>query len=179
MHRPLIILDRDGVINHESAAFVKCASEWLPVPGSLDAIARFCSAGWEIAIATNQSGLARGKFTYADLAAMHGKMLRELAQRGARVDGIFFCPHGPDDGCNCRKPRAGLYDQIARYLGRRIDGAVAVGDSARDLEAATAAGATPILVRTGNGRRTEATLSDATPVTVYDDLAAVADALVG
>lgn len=177
MHRPLIILDRDGVINEESSAFVKSADEWIALPGSLDAIARFFAAGWQITIATNQSGLARGKFSYHDLVAMHGKMLRLLAQRGARVDGVFFCPHGPDDGCDCRKPRTGLYRQIARYLGCSVEGAVSVGDSARDLEAAAAAGARPILVRTGNGRHTETSLGNDNAIPVYDDLAAVADAL--
>ncbi len=179
MTRPLIVLDRDGVINRESDAFVKSAEEWQALPGSLDAIAKLHHAGWVIAIATNQSGLARGKFGLAELTAMHSKLQRALADRGARIDGIFFCPHGPDDGCHCRKPRSGLYDEITRYFNRRIDGAISVGDSRRDLQAAEHAGATPVLVRTGNGAATEKTLGTLAHVAVYDDLAAAVDALVG
>lgn len=179
MTRPLIVLDRDGVINEESAAFVKSADEWRALPGSLDAMARLHHAGWIIAIATNQSGLARGKFGLSELAAMHAKMQRALAQRGARVDGIFFCPHGPDERCHCRKPHSGLYDEITRYFGRRIDGAMSVGDSRRDLEAAEHAGATPVLVRTGNGTATEKTLGSLAHIAVFDDLAAAVDTILG
>lgn len=173
MSRPLIVLDRDGVINEDSKSFVKSADEWRPLPGSLDAIARLTRAGWRVVVVTNQSGLARGKFSYAALAAMHDKCARLLAPLGGRIDGWFFCPHGPDDGCRCRKPQAGLYAQAARALDCDFDSVPSVGDSARDLEAARAAGATPILVRTGNGAATEQTLAPDSGVTVANNLADV------
>jgi len=177
MQSPLAVLDRDGVINRESAEFVKSAEEWQALPGSLDAVARLHGAGWTVVVATNQSGLARRKFSYRDLAAMHAKLERALATRGARIDGIFFCPHGPDDGCGCRKPLSGLYDQISRHLHRSVEGAVCIGDSMRDLTAATAAGGIPILVRTGNGRKTEEQLTPGHDIPVYDDLRSAVDAL--
>lgn len=177
MTRPLIVLDRDGVINEDSKDFVKSAEEWRPLPGSLEAIARLTRAGWRVVVVTNQSGLARGKFTYAALAAMHAKCQRLLAPLGGRIDGWFFCPHGPDDGCPCRKPRAGLYEQVAREFHCGFEGVPSVGDSARDLEAARAAGATPILVRTGNGATTEAALGQDSRVTIADHLADVASDL--
>lgn len=175
--RPLIVLDRDGVINEDSSEFVKSAAEWIALPGSLEAIARLTQAGWMIAVATNQSGLARGKFTYADLYAMHAKCERALAPLGGRIDGWFFCPHAPDDGCTCRKPASGLYAQIERKLHAPVDGAPSVGDSLRDLDAARHAGARPWLVRTGNGTRTEAELVDALDVIISRDLAEVVDHL--
>ncbi len=177
MSRPLIVLDRDGVINMDSPQFVKSADEWRPLPGSLEAIARLTAAGWRTVVVTNQSGLARGKFGYDALYAMHRKCERLLAPLGGRIDGWFFCPHGPDDGCDCRKPGAGLYRQVARALHCSFEDVPSVGDSARDLEAARAAGARPILVRTGNGARTEQTLGAKDSVQVADDLATVVDDL--
>ena len=175
--RPIIVLDRDGVINEDSPEFVKSADEWRPLPGALDAIARLTQAGWRCVVLTNQSGLARGKFGYSELFAMHRKCERALAARGGRIEGWFFCPHGPDDGCACRKPATGLYDQASRALHVDLTAAPSVGDSLRDLDAAKAAGATPILVRTGNGHRTEASLPSDRRVTTYDALADVAAAL--
>lgn len=173
-----MILDRDGVINRDSSEFIKSSDEWLPLPGSLEAIARLSKAGFTVAVASNQSGLARGLFDRRALRSMHRKLRRLVAAHGGRVDRIEVCPHGPGDGCRCRKPAPGLYERLARRYGTSLEGTPAIGDSLRDLEAAAAAGATPMLVRTGNGRRTEASLPPAfrgTPV--FDDLGAVATAL--
>jgi len=174
----LVILDRDGVINRDSPDFVKSADEWLPLPGSIDAIAALSDAGFRVAVASNQSGLARGLFGRSALDAMHRKLRRLVAAAGGRIDRIVVCPHGPGDGCGCRKPAPGLYLRLARHYGISLDGVPAIGDSLRDLEAAAAAGATPVLVRTGNGRRTEASLPESLrDIAIYDDLAAAAAAL--
>ncbi len=176
--RGLVILDRDGVINRDSDAFVKSADEWIPLPGSIEAIAALSAAGFTVTVASNQSGLARGLFDRSALRSMHRKLRRLVDAAGGRVDRIVVCPHGPDDGCSCRKPRPGLLHRLARHYDTTLDGVPVIGDSARDLEAARAAGATPILVRTGNGTRTESSLSgDLADVLVYDDLAAAAAAL--
>ena len=177
--RGLVILDRDGVINRDSDAFVKSADEWLPLPGSIEAIAALSAAGFTVAVATNQSGLARGLFDRSALRSMHRKLRRLVGAAGGRVDRIVVCPHGPDDRCACRKPRPGLLLRLGRPYATSLEGVPVVGDSARDLEAARAAGATPILVRTGNGIRTESTLpGEFADVAVYDDLAAAAAVLV-
>ena len=177
--RGLLILDRDGVINRDSPEFVKNVDEFEPLPGSIEAIASLHAAGYTIAVASNQSGLARGLFDRRALSAMHRKLRRLVADAGGRIDRIVVCPHGPDDGCPCRKPAPGLLLRLARHYGVALAGTPAIGDSLRDLEAAQAAGAMPILVRTGNGRRTEAALSGSLRgVDVYDDLAGAADALV-
>lgn len=176
--RGLVILDRDGVINRDSPEFVKNADEFQPLPGSIDAIARLSRAGFTVAVASNQSGLARGLFDRRALRAMHRKLRRLAAAAGGRVDRIVICPHGPDDGCSCRKPAPGLLLRLARHYGVALEGTPVIGDSLRDLEAAQAAGATPVLVRTGNGRRTEAALSGALrDVQVYDDLSSAAQEL--
>ncbi len=175
----LVILDRDGVINRDSAEFVKSRDEWRPLPGSIEAIAALSKAGFTVAVASNQSGLARGLLDRNALRAMHRKLRRLVAAQGGRVDRIVVCPHGPDDGCSCRKPRPGLLHRLARHYDVTLYGVPAVGDSLRDLEAAASAGATPVLVRTGNGRKTEAALPDSfRDVAVYDSLEAVARALV-
>ncbi len=173
-----MILDRDGVVNRDSAAFVKSADEWLPLPGSIEAIAAMSKAGFTVTIASNQSGLARGMFNRAALRSMHRKLRRLVGAAGGRVDRIVVCPHGPEDGCNCRKPLPGLLHRLARHYGASLEGVWFIGDSARDLETAVAAGATPVLVRTGNGADTEATLAESfAGIAVYDDLAAAAAAL--
>ncbi len=170
-----MILDRDGVINRDSNDFVKTAEEWIPLPGSIDAIADLSRAGYAIAVASNQSGLARGLFMQAALDEMHEKLRSLVAQAGGRIDHIAICPHGPDDECDCRKPQPGLYRQIAKHFAVDLAGVPAIGDSLRDLEAAASAGATPVLVRTGNGRKTETRLSSALEsVARFDDLAAAA-----
>ena len=175
----LVILDRDGVINEDSDAFVKSADEWRPLPGSIDAIARLSQAGFTVAVATNQSGIARGLFGRDDLSAMHEKLETLVEDAGGRVDRIVFCPHGPDDGCDCRKPKPGLYVELGEHYGLSLDGVPAIGDSRRDLEAAAAVGARPILVRTGKGAKTEAELDGPlASVVVFDNLAAAADHLI-
>jgi D-glycero-D-manno-heptose 1,7-bisphosphate phosphatase len=173
----LAILDRDGVINQDSSAFIKSPDEWLPIPGSLDAIARLSRANWRVVIASNQSGIARGLFSVNDLNAIHAKMRRELAAAGGLIDAIFVCPHGPDDGCTCRKPLKGMFLDIARRYDVGLKNVPAIGDSLRDLQAASAAGCSPWLVLTGNGRKTWDTgdLPDGTQV--RDNLAAVVDSL--
>lgn len=173
--RGLIVLDRDGVINRDSREFVKNADEWAPLPGSIGAIADLSAAGYTVAVASNQSGLARGLFERNALRAMHRKLRRLVASEGGNVDRIVVCPHGPDDGCSCRKPLPGLLQRLARYYGTSLQSVPVVGDSLRDLQAAAAAGATPILVLTGNGRKTQANLPvELRSVPVFDDLAAFA-----
>ena len=175
---PLVILDRDGVINEDSDAYIKSPAEWVPIPGSLEAIARLNHAGYRVVVATNQSGVARGLFGMAELNAIHQKLHAALARLGGQLDGIYFCPHGPDDGCSCRKPRPGLLREIAARHGVDLAGVPAIGDSLRDLEAARAVGATAILVRTGKGVSAEVALPAHWGVAVFDDLAGAAQALV-
>jgi len=173
----LVILDRDGVINHDSPDFVKTPQEWTALPGSLDAIARLSRAGWRVIIASNQSGIARGLIRMEDLNAIHAKLRRELAEAGGAIDAIFVCPHAPQDECLCRKPRPGLFHDIARRYEIPLAGVPAVGDSLRDMIAASLAGCAPMLVRTGNGLKTLNHGGLPQGVQVYDDLADVADAL--
>ncbi len=170
-----MILDRDGVINRDSKNFIKTAEEWIPLPGSIDAIADLSRAGYAIAVASNQSGLARGLFEQSALDEMHEKLRNLVAKAGGRIDHIAICPHGPNDQCDCRKPEPGLYRQIAEYFAVDLAGVPAIGDSLRDLEAAASAGATPVLVRTGNGQKTETQLGAALESAArFDDLAAAA-----
>jgi D-glycero-D-manno-heptose 1,7-bisphosphate phosphatase len=150
----LVILDRDGVINHDSPSYIKSPDEWKPIPGSLEAIAQLNQAGYRVIVATNQSGVGRGLFDMATLNAIHNKMHRALAQTGGRVDGIFYCPHAQEAGCRCRKPQPGLLDEIGRRLGLGLEGVPLIGDALRDLQAGAAVGAQPILVLTGKGRQT-------------------------
>lgn len=173
----LIILDRDGVINQDSDGYIKTPDEWIPIPGSLEAIARLNHAGYRVVVASNQSGLARGLFDINSLNAIHQKMFDALSKVGGHIDAVFFCPHGPDDDCQCRKPRPGLLLEIAERLDADLDGAPAIGDSLRDLEAAVSVGAAPILVLTGKGNKTQAQLAAFGPVPVYPDLAAAVEAL--
>lgn len=172
----LIILDRDGVINHDSEEFIKSPAEWIPIEGSLEAIARLNYAGYRVIVITNQSGIAGDLLDVETLNHIHNKMRRMLAQVGGKVEAIFFCPHDPKDDCSCRKPHDGSYSELAHRLRITLKDVPAVGDSLRDLHAAKSAGATPILVRTGKGGEIPA---DAIPegVVVYDDLASVVDAL--
>lgn len=173
----LIVLDRDGVINEDSDAFVKSVDEWIPIPGSLEAIARLCKAGWTVAVATNQSGLARSLFDKSTLDQMHFKMQQLTMEQGGRIDLIVHCPHGPDDGCDCRKPSPGLFQKIAEHFHLSdLRDVPVVGDSLRDLQAGMQLGGIPYLVRTGKGQRTlEGPLPEGTQV--VDDLAALADQL--
>ena len=176
----LVVLDRDGVINRDSKDFVRSAAEWIPFPGSIEAIASLSRANYTVAVASNQSGLGRGYFSRNALRSMHGKLRRLVATHGGRVDRIVVCPHLPGAGCSCRKPLPGLLHRLARYYATDLASVPVVGDSLRDLQAARAAGAMPMLVRTGNGRKTEAKLpAELKAVAVFDDLAAVASFLVG
>lgn len=145
----LVILDRDGIVNADNEDFVKSSEEWIALPGALEAIARLNHAGWHVVIASNQSGLGRGLFDVAALNAMHAKMHKLLAAHGGRIDAVFYCPHAPDEGCQCRKPLPGLYRQIAERYNIDLAGVPVVGDSLRDLQAAAAVGSAPHLVLSG------------------------------
>lgn len=172
----LIILDRDGVINEDSDAFVKSLDEWIPLPGSIEAIARLSKAGWTVAVATNQSGLGRGYFSEATLQAMHQHLIDLVAEQGGKVDLIRYCPHAPEAGCDCRKPAPGLFRQIAAHYALSLQQVPTVGDSLRDLQAGVAVGCRPFLVRTGKGALTERKALPEGTLT-FDNLAAVADYL--
>lgn len=178
----LIILDRDGVINEESAEFIKTADEWLPIKGSLEAIGQLSQAGYDIVIITNQSGIGRGLISADMLGQIHVRMLDYVHQHGGKIQSILFCPHLPDDNCDCRKPKAGLYKELADRLNLGFSGTYSIGDSLRDLQAAHAAGASPVLVKTGNGKKTLKALKDddnaeLADVPVFDNLAKFTDAL--
>lgn len=155
----LVILDRDGVINEDSDQYIRSADEWLPIPGSIEAIARLTRAGYNVVVATNQSGLARGYFTLKELDAMHDKLSNLVQLQGGRVDAIYYCPHGPDDNCQCRKPRTGLIDQIFMNFDAEPDQTWLIGDSLRDLQAGNDSGCKVALVLTGKGVKTQATLT--------------------
>jgi len=174
----LVILDRDGVINQDSDDYIKSVDEFIPIEGSLEAIAKLNHAGYSVLVATNQSGISRGMFDVQTLNDMHNKLRNELSAYGGRIDGIFFCPHGPDDHCSCRKPAPGLLVEIAERIGLPLTGVPAVGDSFRDIEAARAVGAQPVLVRTGKGMRTlEKNAAALAGIPVFDNLSDFVDAL--
>jgi D-glycero-D-manno-heptose 1,7-bisphosphate phosphatase len=174
----LVILDRDGVINEDSAEFIKSPEEWVPIPGSLDAIARLNRAGWRVVVATNQSGLRRRLFDIEALNRIHNTLHRQLAEIGGYIEAIFFCPCLPRDDCECYKPNPGMIAGIGERL--RVDLATVpfIGDGLRDLEAARRAGARPWLVRTGKGMQAVEEAEDLSDVTVVDDLASAADRLI-
>jgi D-glycero-D-manno-heptose 1,7-bisphosphate phosphatase len=178
----LVILDRDGTINEDSLDYIKSEAEWKPLPGALEAIAKLNHAGWHVVVASNQSGLGRGLFDVVALNAMHAKMHKLLATAGGRVDAIFYCPHAPDQGCRCRKPLSGLFEQIGERYGIDLKGIPSVGDTPRDLVAGAAVGCEPHLVLTGKGEAYRGIpLPDSFPLgtRVHDNLAAFADYLVG
>ena len=177
----LVILDRDGVINEDSDDYIKTLEEWRPLPGSIEAIARLSRCGFTVVVATNQSGLGRGLFELEDLEAMHQRLDELVGAAGGHLAGIFYCPHTPEDTCDCRKPKAGLIDAIERELGVSARGAWLVGDSQRDLEAGRAKGCVPLLVLTGKGERTRAKIEGSpawSDVRVFKDLAEAANALI-
>jgi len=173
----LIILDRDGVINEDSDDYIKSAAAWQPIPGSLEAIARLNQHGYRVAIATNQAGLARGLFDMHALNAIHKKLHLAAQTVGAHVDAIFFCPHAPEDFCDCRKPRPGMLRAIGQRFDVQLSGTPMVGDTLRDLQAAFEVGCTPYLVLTGKGKRTMDTGGLPPGTIVLDNLSAVADHL--
>ncbi len=152
----LIILDRDGVINQDSDQFIKSPAEWQPIAGSLEAIARLNQAGFRVVVATNQSGVGRGLFDMTTLNAIHDKMHKAAALVGARIDAVFFCPHTSDSHCHCRKPKSGMFEEIAARFNVELKDVPAVGDSLRDLQAGAALGTKPYLVLTGKGTKTQA-----------------------
>ena len=173
----LIVLDRDGVINHDSAAYIKSPAEWRPITGSLQSIARLNEAGYHVVVASNQSGVGRGLFDMNTLNAIHAKMHAAMANAGARVDVVFFCPHAADERCRCRKPATGMLEDIGHRFNTSLSGVPMVGDSLRDIQAYVRVGGAPMLVLTGNGRKTrrDPAFGKATPV--YADLAAAVEAL--
>ena len=173
----LIILDRDGVINHDSERFIKSPAEWNAIPGSLEAIARLNQAGYRVVVATNQSGVGRGLFDMDTLNAIHEKMHSAAQAVGARIDAIFYCPHAADANCDCRKPKPGMLHRLASCFNVDLKDVPAVGDSLRDLEAAAAVGASPILVLTGKGEGTRARERLPEGTQVFDDLAGFVDHL--
>jgi len=181
---PLLILDRDGVINEDSDDYIRSLADWRPLTGSMEAIAALSRAGYTIAIATNQSGLSRGYFSLDALEAIHAKLRAQVEELGGHIAGIFYCPHLPEEGCTCRKPATGLLQAMEAELGESAMGAIFVGDSLKDLQAARAAGCLPVLVRTGKGEATLAALQSGTAelddplnIPVYADLAAAAQAI--
>ena len=173
----LLILDRDGVINYDSDAYIKSVEEWLPLPGAIEAIAQLSKSGWTVAVATNQSGIARGYYRVATLDAMHERLRALVAEQGGEVGLIVYCPHGPDEGCACRKPKPGMLQTIAEHYGADLAECWFVGDSLGDLQAAQAVDSQPVLVKTGKGLLT---LAKKLPVNtlIFDDLAAVAAELI-
>jgi D-glycero-D-manno-heptose 1,7-bisphosphate phosphatase len=174
----MIILDRDGVINHDSPDFIKSPAEWIAIPGSLEAIAQLNQAGYRVVVASNQSGIARELFDMRTLNAIHQKMHSQAQQVGADIDAIFFCPHAAIDNCDCRKPKAGMFEEISKRFKISLKGVPTVGDSLRDLQAGFVSGCTPHLVLTGKGQKTQQTGGLPPGTQVYPDLAAmVADLL--
>ncbi|MDN5869285.1 MAG: D-glycero-beta-D-manno-heptose 1,7-bisphosphate 7-phosphatase [Nitrococcus sp.] len=177
MAQRLIVLDRDGVINWDSTKYIKSPAEWQPLPGSMSAIARLAAIGFDVVVCTNQSGIARGLLSRDDLSAIHARMDAAVRAAGGRLAAVFICPHGPDDGCACRKPKAGLLQAVEHHFEASLCNRPVVGDSARDLVAASRVGARAMLVRTGNGEHTLA--SSATDIAEsYPNLAMLADHLI-
>jgi D-glycero-D-manno-heptose 1,7-bisphosphate phosphatase len=178
----LVILDRDGTINADSDDYIKSPEEWEPLPGALQAIASLNHSGWRVVVASNQSGIGRGMFDTTALNAMHDKLHRQLASHGGKIDAIFYCPHTPEDRCDCRKPAHGLFTQIGERFGVDLTGVPAVGDSLRDVQAAQAAGCELHAVKTGKAKQL---LANGLPETwpsqtvVHEDLSAFAQYLIG
>ncbi len=185
----LIILDRDGVINQDRDDYVKSADECIPIEGSIDAIVRLNKAGFTVVIATNQAGLAKGKFELEDLEAMHAKITKRVEEKGGEIGAIFYCPHHPDDHCKCRKPKPGMLDAIEAEFNTSVESSYFIGDSLRDLQAAIQKACKPMLVLTGNGVRTQAQLTvpglqtdapiiESEQVQVFENLAAAASFII-
>jgi D-glycero-D-manno-heptose 1,7-bisphosphate phosphatase len=175
----LIVLDRDGVINFDSAQFIKSPAEWKPIPGSLEAIAKLNQAGYRVVVATNQSGVGRGLFDMDTLNAIHDKMHKAVQAVGGRIDAVFYCPHAADSKCDCRKPKPGMFERISAVYHANLAGVPAIGDSLRDLQAAVAAGARPILVLSGKGEKTREDGGLPEGTAIYPDLAAAVLDMVG
>jgi D-glycero-D-manno-heptose 1,7-bisphosphate phosphatase len=170
----LVILDRDGVINYDSDQFIKTPDEWKAIPGSLEAIAKLSHSGYRIVVASNQSGIGRGLLDMATLNAINDKMYKALAQLGGRIDALFYCPHPAEANCSCRKPKPGMFEDIARRFNTSLTGVPSVGDSLRDMQASVAAGCQPMLVLTGKGKKTLAAGDLPEKTQVFEDLAEAA-----
>lgn len=177
----LLILDRDGVINQDSPEFIKTPDEWIPIKGSLQAIARLSQAGYNVVVMTNQSGIGRNLLSADMLGQIHVRMIDYIQQHGGKIQSVLFCPHLPDDGCECRKPKTGMYQELACRLGISFKNVYSVGDSLRDLQAAKTAGANPILVKTGNGKKTQQQLKvghdDLQNIPTFNSLSSFVDTL--
>lgn len=176
MHTKLIILDRDGVINHDADDYIKNSDEWRPIRGSIEAICRLSQAGYSVVVASNQSGLGRGLFSEFDLASTHELMCSLVAEQGGEIAGVFFCPHAPDEGCACRKPNTGLLEQMETEFSTSVADCWFIGDSEKDIDTALAKGCKPILVLSGKGSKTRGSLSEEklARIHVFDDLYAAA-----
>lgn len=175
----LVLLDHNGVISQSSSTFIKTPDEWIPIPGSLEAIAHLTHSGFRVVIATNQSGIGRGLLDMATFNAINDKMHKAINQAGGRIDAIFFCPHTSADKCHCRKPATGMFEEIIQRYGVDLKNVPAIGDSLRDLQAAAAIGATPILVLTGKGKITSTKSGIPENTRIFANLAMAVDALVG
>ncbi|MDP3669171.1 MAG: D-glycero-beta-D-manno-heptose 1,7-bisphosphate 7-phosphatase [Telluria sp.] len=173
----MIILDRDGVINYDSPAFIKSPAEWVPIPGSLEAIARLNQAGYRVVVASNQSGIARELFDMTVLNAIHQKMHTSAQLVGASIDAVFFCPHAALDSCDCRKPKSGMFEEIGKRFKVNLKGVPTVGDSLRDLQAGFNSGCLPYLVLTGKGEKTQETGGLPPGTQVFPDLASMVNVL--
>ncbi|MFV2058888.1 MAG: D-glycero-beta-D-manno-heptose 1,7-bisphosphate 7-phosphatase [Thiohalomonadales bacterium] len=179
--KPLIILDRDGVINFDSDAYIKTVEEFIPIPGSLEAIATLNKAGYRVVVVTNQSGIARGYYNVETLQSMHKKLTSLLDALGGKIEKIYYCPHGPTDGCECRKPKPGMLQQALRDMQSNAANAIMIGDSISDLAAAEAAGVSACLVSTGKGERSSKQITQQkiySHVAVYTDLSTAVSAIV-
>jgi len=181
---PLLVLDRDGVINEDSDDYIRKLTDWHPIPGSIKAIAKLSQAGFRVAIATNQSGLGRGYFGLDELEEIHQRLCQLVEEQGGQIDGIFYCPHLPDAGCNCRKPATGLLQAIEQELEQSLADCYFIGDSLKDLQAARAHGCQPVLVATGKGADTleklqspDVDIDQPESIPIYDDLASAAHAI--
>lgn len=175
---PLVLLDRDGVVNQEPrGTYLTQTTEWIPIPGSLEAIGRLSRAGYRVVIVTNQSGIGRGTLQVAQLEAIHSELRAGVEREGGQLSGIFYCPHHPDAGCACRKPAPGLIHRAEAVLGCSARGAPMVGDQLSDVLAARRAGCRPLLVRTGRGQEISADDKDLAGVPIYGDLAEAAGAI--
>ena len=174
----LIILDRDGVINEDSDDYIKSPDEWIPIPGSLESIGKLSQNGFRVVIITNQSGIGRKIFSIEMLHLIHKKMNTHLSQFGGVIDGIFFCPCRPEENCDCRKPKPGLYNDVSDRLQIPLENVFCVGDKITDIQAAENAGGTPILVRTGKGN--DEINSGLVPkhIPIYDDLASFVNKII-
>ena len=177
MPSKLVILDRDGVINFDSAQFIKSPAEWKPIPGSLEAIARLTQSGYRVVVATNQSGIGRGLFDMETLNQIHSKMHKAVVTVGGRIDAIFYCPHTADSHCDCRKPKPGMLKRISETLNVDLKGVANIGDSLRDLQAGAAVGCQTMLVLTGKGQKTKAEGNLPEGTLEFPDLAAAVEAI--